>query len=170
MKPHHILYGRYLGAISKQLLKNNYLKVTEIYCFLETWSKLDHDTCHQRCLKQCKHFDSYFGKNSLFLIFLKPIKNNIPFRKLSLYQVHKFAMNRSSRPEVFCNKDIFKNFSKFTGKHLCQSLFLNKVACARRNFAKFLRTSFSIEHLRWLPRNKIFCQRHVFDLLSKTKE
>ena len=128
------------------------------------------DTCHQRCLKQCKHFDSYFGKNSLFLIFLKPIKNNIPFRKLSLYQVHKFAMNRSSRPEVFCNKDIFKNFSKFTGKHLCQSLFLNKVACARRNFAKFLRTSFSIEHLRWLPRNKIFCQRHVFDLLSKTKE
>ena len=25
-------------------------------------------------------------------------------------------------------KDVFKNFAKFTGKHLCQSLFFNKVA------------------------------------------
>ena len=33
----------------------------------------------------------------------------------------------SSRPEVFCQKDIIKNFAKFTGKHLCQSLFFNKV-------------------------------------------
>ena len=31
---------------------------------------------------------------------------------------------RSSRPEVFCKKDVLKNFSKFTGKHLFQSLFL----------------------------------------------
>ena len=38
---------------------------------------------------------------------------------------------RSSRPEVFCKKDVFKNFAKFTGKHLCQSLFFNKVAGLR---------------------------------------
>ena len=25
-------------------------------------------------------------------------------------------------------KDVLKNFAKFTGKHLCQSLFFNKVA------------------------------------------
>ena len=30
--------------------------------------------------------------------------------------------------KVFCIKDILGNFVKFTGKHLCQSLFLNKVA------------------------------------------
>ena len=24
--------------------------------------------------------------------------------------------------------DVFRNFSKFTGKHLCQGLFFNKVA------------------------------------------
>ena len=36
--------------------------------------------------------------------------------------------NRSSRQEVFCNKDVLKNLTKFTGKHLCQSLFFNKVA------------------------------------------
>ena len=29
---------------------------------------------------------------------------------------------RSSRPEMFCKKGVFKTFTKFTGKHLCQSL------------------------------------------------
>ena len=37
-------------------------------------------------------------------------------------------MDRSSRPEVFCKKSVLRNFAKFTGKHLCQSLFFNKVA------------------------------------------
>ena len=35
---------------------------------------------------------------------------------------------RSSRPDVFCKKGVLRNFSKFTGKHLCQGLFFNKVA------------------------------------------
>ena len=35
---------------------------------------------------------------------------------------------RSCRPEVFCEKGVLRNFSKFTGKHLCQGLFFNKVA------------------------------------------
>ena len=26
-------------------------------------------------------------------------------------------------------KGVLKNFSKFTGKHMCQSLFFNRVAC-----------------------------------------
>ena len=61
-----------------------------------------------------------------------------------------FTLFRSSRPEVFCKKGIFKNFAKFTGKHLCQSIFLKKVAtlfkkrlwykCFPMNFAKVLRT------------------------------
>ena len=28
---------------------------------------------------------------------------------------------------AFCRKDVLRNFAKFTGKHLCQSLFFNKV-------------------------------------------
>ena len=36
--------------------------------------------------------------------------------------------DRRSRLEVFCKKGILENFAKFTGKHLCQSLFFNKVA------------------------------------------
>ena len=35
---------------------------------------------------------------------------------------------RSSRPEIFRKKGVLKNFAEFTGKHLCQSLFFNKVA------------------------------------------
>ena len=34
----------------------------------------------------------------------------------------------SCRPEVFSEKGVPKNFAKFTGKHLCRSLILNKVA------------------------------------------
>ena len=59
---------------------------------------------------------------------------------------------RSSRQEVFYEKGVLRNFTKLTGKHLCQSLFFNKVAglrhrCFPVNFAKFLRTSFLTEHL-----------------------
>ena len=43
----------------------------------------------------------------------------------------RFSINnrlRSSHPEVFCKKDVLRSFAKLTGKHLCQSLFFNKVA------------------------------------------
>ena len=71
--------------------------------------------------------------------------------------VMKARPTRSSLPEVFCKKDVLKNFAKLTGKQLCHSLFLNKVAglrsatllkkrlwhrCFPLNFAKFLRTPF----------------------------
>ena len=70
---------------------------------------------------------------------------------------------RSSRQEVFCKKGVLRNFAKFTGKHLCQSLFLNKVAGLRSatllkkklwhrrlpvKFAKFLRTPF-LQNTSW---------------------
>ena len=60
-------------------------------------------------------------------------------------------------PEVLCKKSVFGNFTKFTGKHLGQSLFFNKVAglrpttllkkrlwhrCFPVNFVKFLSTPF----------------------------
>ena len=82
---------------------------------------------------------------------------------------------RSSRPEVFCKKGVLRNFTKFTGKHLCQSPFFNKVEglrpstllkmrlwhrCFPVNFVKFLRTPFFIEHLWWLL---LYCFRdHIF--------
>ena len=68
---------------------------------------------------------------------------------------------------MFRKNGVLENFAKFSGKHLCQSLFFNKVAgaacdfikketldrCFPMNFAKFLRTPFFKEHLRWLLLN-----------------
>ena len=63
---------------------------------------------------------------------------------------------------MFFKKGVLRNLTKFTGKHLCKSLFFNKVAglrpaallkkrlwhrCFPVNFAKFLRTPFFTEHL-----------------------
>ena len=69
---------------------------------------------------------------------------------------------RSSGPDVFCKKGVLRNFAKFIGKHLCRSLYFNKVAdptlLKQRlwhryfpvTFAQFLRKPFLTEHLRWL--------------------
>ena len=76
-----------------------------------------------------------------------------------------YRICRSSRLKVFCKKGVLRNFAKFTGKHVCQSLFFNKVAGLRPanllkirlwhtffpvNLPKFLRTPFLREHLWWL--------------------
>ena len=39
------------------------------------------------------------------------------------FQWTKVVNFNSSRPEVFCKKDVLANFAKLTGKHLCQGLF-----------------------------------------------
>ena len=36
------------------------------------------------------------------------------------------GVDRSSRLEVFCKKSVIKNFAKFTGKYLDESLFFDK--------------------------------------------
>ena len=43
---------------------------------------------------------------------------------------------RSSSPDVFYKKAVLGNFGKFTGKHLCQRLYFNKVAGQACNFIK----------------------------------
>ena len=68
---------------------------------------------------------------------------------------------KNQPPEVLCKKNVIRNFTKFKGKHLCQSLFFNEVAglrlrplatllkkrlwhkCFPVNFVKFLRAPFS---------------------------
>ena len=80
---------------------------------------------------------------------------DVTSEKLLHQSIEGHAGNRSSRPEVFCEKGVHRNFAKFTGKGLCQSLFFNKVAGLRLRpeaceLCEFLRTPFIIEHLRWL--------------------
>ena len=49
-----------------------------------------------------------------------------------------FNKCRSSHLEVFCKKGVLENSKKITGKHLCQSLFLNKVAGPATSLKKTL--------------------------------
>ena len=92
------------------------------------------------------------------------INNNIKATFLLFITVFKFhgytvfkENYRSSHRRCFIRKGILKNFTKFTGKHLCQSPFFNKVAglrsatllkkrlwhkCFPVNFVTFLSTPF----------------------------
>ena len=40
---------------------------------------------------------------------------------------------------MFYKKGVLRNFTKFTGKHLCQSLFFNKVADLRPQVCDFIK-------------------------------
>ena len=51
----------------------------------------------------------------------------------------------NNHSEVFCKKGVLKNLTKFTGKHLCWSLFFKKRVrqrCFPVNFADLSRRSF----------------------------
>ena len=56
-----------------------------------------------------------------------------------------FLFFRSSLPKVFCKKGVLRNFAKFTGKHLCQGLFFDKVAGLRPEKKKEKRKQIFIE-------------------------
>ena len=74
---------------------------------------------------------------------------------LRVFQKKSFSVKQKQPPQVFSKKSGLRNFTKFTGKHLCQSLFFNKVAglrpllkkrpwprCFSVNFVKIFRTPF----------------------------
>ena len=86
-------------------------------------------------------------------------------------------LSRSSLLEMFCIKGVLRNFAEFTGKHLRQRIFNNKVTDLRPaallkkilwhrgfpvNFAKFLRAPFFIEHLWWLL---LYIKYHLYTCL-----
>ena len=97
-----------------------------------------------------------------------------------------FASNsRSNHQRYSVKQGALRNFTKFTGKHLCQSLFFNKVAGLRPatllkkrlwhrrfpvNFVKFLRTPFLQNTSGGCFRNSIisllFTSRRVAELKS----
>ena len=77
------------------------------------------------------------------------------------------TIHRSSSPVVFCKKDVLKNFAKFTGKRLYQSLFFNKVAGLMPTkedtlalvfsceYCKIFKNIFFTGHLQWLLLNPL---------------
>ena len=63
-------------------------------------------------------------KHCIKLIFSKLFPPSLYF----VLSHHQFAIYKINRPKCTIKKDVLKSFAKFTGKHLCQSLFFNKVA------------------------------------------
>ena len=73
-----------------------------------------------------------------------------------------FSFLRSSRPDVLCESGVLRNFTKFSGKHLCQSPFFNKVAdltlfkketlaqVLSCKFCEIFKNTFFIKHHWWL--------------------
>ena len=81
------------------------------------------------------------------MIKLFNMRNNLFLNELFIFLIsYKLISYRSSRLEVFCKKVVLWNFAKFTGKHLCQTLFFNKVGGLR--LATSLKHTFSCEFLR----------------------
>ena len=80
--------------------------------------------------QRLKLFNSLFEKAANFpQTFLYNFLHVKPLRRLfSKIFLRDLVTSRCSRLEVFCRKDVLKNFAKFTGKHLCKSLFFNNVA------------------------------------------
>ena len=68
-------------------------------------------------------------------------EESFKFNRLSLFPNSDLieSMKKSSHRGCSVKKSVIRNFAKFTGKHLCQSLFLIKFPV---NFPKFLRTRF----------------------------
>ena len=113
--------------------------------------EIKHRSSHQRCsvkIGVLKNFAKFIGKHLYKSLF---------FNKVSRPGSEAVVQRCSVK------KGVLGNFTKFTGKHLSQSLYFNKVAgpatllkkrlwhrCFPVNFAKFPRTPFFTEHLRWL--------------------
>ena len=51
---------------------------------------------------------------------------------ISLKNASSFSKGRSSRRRCFVTEGVLRNLTKFTGKHLRQSLFFNEVASLRK--------------------------------------
>ena len=66
------------------------------------------------------------------------------------FQKTLLATRRSSHPEVSHKKGVIRNFAKFTGKHLWQSLPETCNFIKKETLPQVWRTPFFIEHLCWL--------------------
>ena len=65
------------------------------------------------------------------------LRKKCPFQGALFLEVegtNQWKVIRSSRPEVFRKKGSLRNFPKFTGKHVCQSLSFNTVGRLRLYF------------------------------------
>ena len=79
-----------------------------------------------------KNLTKFTGKHLFQSLFLTASGSTVYLYRSSHWR--HFSRITSSRAEVFCKKGVLKNFTKFTGKNLCQSLFFIKLQPEACNF------------------------------------
>ena len=92
---------------------------------------------NQRTVDQDNIYDKSFQKLEYKLLYY-----NWNFWFYHLLQVPFYGVFRSSHQRCSIKKGVFKNFAKFTCKHLCRSIFFNEVEGLRpatllKKFCKF---------------------------------
>ena len=86
---------------------------------------------------------------------LYTMRNWFSFEKRQVFKCWKYSErnnridNISSHRRCCVIKDVLRNFSKFTGKHLCQILSFNKVARLLFNKVVGLRAATSLKNRLW---------------------
>ena len=76
------------------------------------------------------------------------LKKTCDFIRKRLQYCEVYKNTRSSHQRCSITKGVLINFAKFSGKHLCQSLFLNKVAGLRPMIWQGLSAIFIITKLQ----------------------
>ena len=126
---------------------------------------------HRRCsIKKgvLENFTKFTGKHLYQTLFFNKVAGLSTLALVFCYEFYEFFENIFFPPEVFCKKSVLKNFTNFTGKQLCWSLFFIKLQSSRpatllkrdsntgvflRNLRRFLRK----------PILKNICERLLFE-------
>ena len=106
--------------------------------------KISHYACNfikKETLAQV--FSCEFCAISKNTFFTEQLRTAVSTKNLKFEKAAKIFSNayvcmplRSSHQRCSVRKSVLRNFAKFTGKHLCQNLFFNKVADLACNFIK----------------------------------
>ena len=84
------------------------------------------------------------------------------FERMRSWKIISLFLYKSSHQRCTIKKGVPRNFTKFTGNHLCQSLFFNKVADFR---PKYLRTTF-----HRTPREDCFLFLYIFSTNGRSND
>ena len=122
------------------------------------WTRITPNTGeygHFLCSESSKCTSGFRNKNDSI-----NIQNIVPMNsKIKLKTTNKKILESLfRRNQQICSlrKVVLRDFAKFTGKHLCQSVFFNKVSFIKKEtLTKLLRTTSFTEHL--LGTASVYC-------------
>ena len=87
------------------------------------------------CWSLLNKVDTYFEEHLPNTAFALHTHHSLLLIHFALYSAtsshHYRYCSESTHLEVFDKKPVLRHFAKFTGKHLCQSFFFNKLAGLR---------------------------------------